>query len=30
MRPVAERISLPEFRYTVDLRLADKAKGAQA
>jgi hypothetical protein len=29
MRPVAERISFPEFRYTVDLRLADKAKAVQ-
>ena len=29
VRPVAERISLPEFRYTVDLRLAEKAKGVQ-
>ena len=24
--PVAERATFPEFRYTVDLRLADKAK----
>jgi len=29
IRPVPLRTSLPEFRYTVDLRLADKAKGAQ-
>jgi uncharacterized protein (DUF2126 family)/transglutaminase-like putative cysteine protease len=29
MRPVAERPASPEFRYTVDLRLADKAKPAQ-
>jgi uncharacterized protein (DUF2126 family)/transglutaminase-like putative cysteine protease len=29
VRPVAERVHFPEFRYTVDLRLADKAKPAQ-
>jgi uncharacterized protein (DUF2126 family)/transglutaminase-like putative cysteine protease len=29
IRPVPLRTSLPEFRYTVDLRLADKAKVAQ-
>ena len=27
MRPVPLRTSLPEFRYTVDLRLSSKAKG---
>jgi hypothetical protein len=29
MRPMAERPSSPEFRYTVDLRLADKVKAGQ-
>jgi uncharacterized protein (DUF2126 family) len=29
MTPTAERPSSPEFRYTVDLRLADKAKPGQ-
>jgi uncharacterized protein (DUF2126 family) len=27
VRPIAGRAGFPEFRYTVDLRLADKAKG---
>jgi uncharacterized protein (DUF2126 family) len=30
MRPAFDRSRFPEFRYTVDLRLADKAKPAQA
>jgi uncharacterized protein (DUF2126 family) len=29
MKPVTERMGSPEFRYTVDLRLADKAKPVQ-
>jgi uncharacterized protein (DUF2126 family)/transglutaminase-like putative cysteine protease len=29
IKPVVERVAFPEFRYTVDLRLADKAKGGQ-
>ena len=29
MKPVAEGTGSPEFRYTVDLRLADKAKSVQ-
>jgi uncharacterized protein (DUF2126 family) len=30
LRPVSAGTGLPEFHYTVDLRLADKAKGGQA
>jgi uncharacterized protein (DUF2126 family)/transglutaminase-like putative cysteine protease len=29
IKPKAERVGFPEFRYTVDLRLADKAKVGQ-
>jgi uncharacterized protein (DUF2126 family) len=29
MKPVLEKSRFPEFRYTVDLRLADKTKAAQ-
>ncbi len=29
LEPLEARASAPEFRYTVDLRLADKAKGGQ-